>query len=109
MIAYGVFRFCIEFMRGDDRGANILGMSPSQFWSILLILGGVAVIFLIKYLYKKQTLEYANVSNSSQVEENKIEESEIKEKTEEKLNNSKEQENIEEGEIVKKKNKKNKH
>ena len=109
MIAYGVFRFCIEFIRGDDRGANILGMSPSQFWSILLVLGGIAVIFLIKYLYKKQGLEYANVSNSSQVEENKIEKGEIKEKTEEKLNNSKEQENIEEGEIVKKKNKKNKH
>ena len=66
MIAYGVFRFLIEFIRGDDRGAFILGMSPSQFWSILLVAGGIAVIFLLNYLYKKQNESNFTYSNSEQ-------------------------------------------
>lgn len=64
MIGYGVFRFLIEFIRGDDRGAFILGMSPSQFWSILLVAGGIAVIFLLNYLYKKQEKDL----NENQIE-----------------------------------------
>ncbi|MBQ8292152.1 MAG: prolipoprotein diacylglyceryl transferase [Clostridia bacterium] len=34
--AYGVFRFILEFFRGDSRGASGLGLSPSQVISILL-------------------------------------------------------------------------
>ncbi len=46
LISYGVFRFVIEFFRGDDRGAFIGSFSPSQFWSLVMIVIGIAMIFL---------------------------------------------------------------
>ena len=33
LIGYGIFRFLIEFIRGDDRGKLFGLLSPSQFWS----------------------------------------------------------------------------
>lgn len=53
LICYGIFRFCIEFLRDDDRGTFIGNLSPSQFWSILMVIAGVGVYFLVNYLYKK--------------------------------------------------------
>ncbi len=53
LIAYGVFRFSIEFLRGDDRGQLVAGITPSQFWSIIMVILGVALIFLMNYLVKK--------------------------------------------------------
>ncbi len=42
LISYGVFRFLIEFFRGDDRGNTIFGIiSPSQFLSIIMIICGI--------------------------------------------------------------------
>lgn len=41
LTAYGIFRFLIEFLRDDERGAFIANLSPSQFWSILLIIIGI--------------------------------------------------------------------
>ena len=93
MIGYGVFRFCIEFIRGDDRGAFILGMSPSQFWSIFLILGGIAVIFLIKYLYKKQDTEEESLALDSPIGADYPEEKEIKEISPENDNKEEKKEN----------------
>lgn len=52
-ISYGVFRFLIEFIRGDERGAFIGALSPSQFWSILMIVAGVGCIFLQKKFGRK--------------------------------------------------------
>ena len=47
MIAYGVFRFFIEYARGDDRGASFFSfLSPSQMIAILLLLGAIPVILL---------------------------------------------------------------
>ncbi len=57
LIAYGIFRFLIEFLRADDRGEFVAGISPSQFWSILMVVGGVAVFFLLRYLEKKRLAE----------------------------------------------------
>lgn len=51
LLAYGLWRFFIEFFRGDDRGSFIPFLSPSQFWSILLVVGG---IILLVYLRKKK-------------------------------------------------------
>ena len=42
--AYGTFRFILEFFRGDSRGATGFALSPSQFMSILLVLGGILVL-----------------------------------------------------------------
>lgn len=54
LIAYGIFRFLIEFLRADDRGSLVGSLSPSQFWSIVMVVAGVGVYFLLRYLYKKQ-------------------------------------------------------
>ena len=43
MILYGVSRFVIEFFRGDDRGV-ILGVSTSQFVSIVLVPVAIAML-----------------------------------------------------------------
>ena len=59
VISYGIFRFCIEFLRGDHRGELVAGISPSQFWSILMIVIGVALIFFINYFQPKRDAEKA--------------------------------------------------
>ncbi len=46
LIGYGLFRFLLEFLRGDNRGATGLGLSPSQIMSIILWIGA---LFLILY------------------------------------------------------------
>lgn len=48
---YGVFRFAVEFLRGDNRGSTGFALSPSQLMSILLIVIGVLLI-----LYEKQII-----------------------------------------------------
>ncbi|MCD8201507.1 MAG: prolipoprotein diacylglyceryl transferase [Clostridia bacterium] len=53
-IAYGVFRYFIDFARGDDRGQLIAGMAtPSQFWSLLMIALGIGLIFFTKFFLVK--------------------------------------------------------
>ena len=49
LFAYSIFRFVIEFFRGDERG-QLAGLSPSQYWCIVLFLGAG----LLLYLYKKK-------------------------------------------------------
>ncbi len=58
LICYGVWRFVIEFYRGDHRGSFIPGLSPSQFWSIVMFIIGLCYIaFLILYPKLKQKPE----------------------------------------------------
>ena len=57
-MSYGIFRFVLEFFRGDDRGSTGFFLSPSQFLSILVIVAGVLLILyqknkLFKNLYAK--------------------------------------------------------
>lgn len=53
-IAYGIWRFIIEFYRGDERGQFIgTSLSPSQFWSIFMVLIGIGFIFAQKYYFSK--------------------------------------------------------
>ena len=47
MVFYGVFRFIIEFFRGDERG-QLAGLSPSQYWCILLVVLAFPVYLLLK-------------------------------------------------------------
>ncbi len=47
-VTYSIFRFILEFFRGDDRGATGLILTPSQLTSIVLFLIG---IILILYRY----------------------------------------------------------
>lgn len=48
-ISYGVWRFIIEFVRDDHRGSFIGSLTPSQFWSIIIVILGIAYIFIYKY------------------------------------------------------------
>lgn len=54
MVSYGAFRFMLEFIRGDERG-ELPGLSPSQYWCILLVLGSIGIFVLFKnVIYKKE-------------------------------------------------------
>lgn len=54
LISYGVFRFLIEYVRGDERGELVGFVTPSQFWSILMVISGIALIFYMKRIEKKE-------------------------------------------------------
>lgn len=47
LVFYGVLRFCVEFLRADERGAFVLGMSPGQAISIIAMAAGI-VIFIAR-------------------------------------------------------------
>jgi phosphatidylglycerol:prolipoprotein diacylglycerol transferase len=54
LISYGVWRFFIEYLRGDDRGNSIISfLTPSQFVSILMIIAGISLIVIQYYINKK--------------------------------------------------------
>jgi phosphatidylglycerol:prolipoprotein diacylglycerol transferase len=59
--SYSIFRFIIEFFRGDDRGAFLGALSPSQVQSIILFLVGVALL-VFKILSKKAKRNDAKTS-----------------------------------------------
>ena len=45
IIGYNVFRFFLEYLRGDDRGASPFGaLSPSQFLSIIMLIMGICLL-----------------------------------------------------------------
>lgn len=53
LISYAVFRFFIEFLRGDDRG-NFLSLSYPQIFAILLFIFGItAMVFVNKKVNQK--------------------------------------------------------
>lgn len=60
LITYGIFRFFIEYLRADDRGELISGsaFSPSQIWSIVMVLLGVAMYFVMPYVIKKLKVDF---------------------------------------------------
>lgn len=54
ILGYSIFRFTIEFFRGDNRGEFLPGLSPTQFWCILLFIAGAALLTLMLiYKFKK--------------------------------------------------------
>ncbi len=80
LIAYGTWRFAIEYARDDDaRGSSgISWLTPSQLTAVIMVIVGVALIFLYKKLIKgylqklqnnidaqnKSVLQNANVNSS---------------------------------------------
>jgi len=50
LIGYGIFRFVIEFFRDDDRGVAF-ALSPSQVWSIILIVFSIPLFFILRKLF----------------------------------------------------------
>ena len=60
LVSYGIWRFFIEYFRDDYRGGFIPGISPSQFWSLIMIVGGIIFFFIYRYFDKKITKEAPN-------------------------------------------------
>lgn len=57
-MAYGIWRFCIEYARADDRGATVVSfLTPSQLIAILLFVTGIVWLCLwyFKNFKKKKT------------------------------------------------------
>lgn len=54
LFSYGVWRFLIEFVRDDYRG-SLFGsaLSPSQIWSVVMAVLGIAYVFLQTYVFEK--------------------------------------------------------
>ena len=52
LIAYGIFRFLIEFVRNDERGQLLGFITPSQFWSVLMVGLGIGLVFIMKHIGK---------------------------------------------------------
>ena len=48
LVGYGIWRFVIEYFRADYRGSFIPGLSPSQFWSIVMVILGIAIFFIYR-------------------------------------------------------------
>lgn len=48
LYAYGTYRFFAEFWRGDNRGALVPFMSPSQFTSVLFVVAATVILILRK-------------------------------------------------------------
>lgn len=59
LMGYGVFRFNLEFLRGDNRGKLSSIFSPSQITSLIFIISGIALlIYTLKIkLFKNQISE----------------------------------------------------
>lgn len=47
VLGYAALRFCVEFLRGDDRGAFVAGLSPSQ-WVALAAAGTTAAVLVLR-------------------------------------------------------------
>lgn len=78
MMAYGVFRFAIEYLRDDDRGAWIGSLTPSQFWSVVMVLGGIG---LLVWFILRDKREAAAADTPNEEEDVPAEESPAAEKT----------------------------
>ncbi len=66
LVFYGIFRFILEFWRGDDRGATGFYLSPSQFMSIVLLVVGVLIFLLQKgIVFKKLRLKLDSWSENA--------------------------------------------
>ena len=57
-VVYGIWRFSIEFARGDERGSTIVPfLSPSQLIAILMVAMGVAYFLFWYFKRKKATMD----------------------------------------------------
>ena len=48
LFAYSIFRFMLEFLRGDNRGFSLASLSPSQLLSIVALLISVGWFIILK-------------------------------------------------------------
>ena len=64
LIGYGIWRFFIEYLRGDDRGETLLSfLSPSQLTAIVLSIVGVLLIVLHRYIDRMEEVGLHDAGN----------------------------------------------
>ena len=69
-IAYGIWRFFIEFARSDERGETIISaLSPSQLIAIIMIAAG-AVYLCVFFFRKKKSAALKSAENIQKSEDN---------------------------------------
>lgn len=61
LVSYGIFRFLLEYLRGDSRGASFLNfLSPSQFLSVLMVVVGILLFIfedkITRWIKQKYTI-----------------------------------------------------
>ena len=55
MMSYSTWRFLIEYARADDRGQTVVRfLSPSQLFSVLMMLGGIAILVIEVYVDRRK-------------------------------------------------------
>ena len=66
-VAYGIWRFIIEYFRADARGVLIPGVPlyPSQIWSIVMVLLGIGYFFLQYFVLSKHMKHPELVSSAA--------------------------------------------
>lgn len=65
LVSYGIFRFLIEYIRGDERGELVSLVSPSQFWSIFMVAIGIGLYFAMeKFFPVSKTEAVAEAANT---------------------------------------------
>ena len=47
LMTYAVYRFVLEFFRGDEIRGHILGLTTSQFWSLPTFAAGALLCFIV--------------------------------------------------------------
>ena len=68
LIAYGVWRFVIEYARGDERGATIVSfLSPSQLIAVILFAVGIGyfIVWHVQKANKKEKEDKKDENNGS--------------------------------------------
>ena len=59
MVSYGIWRFIVEFFRGDDRGATVVSfLTPSQLIALLMICGSIALFLGERYIERKMSKNF---------------------------------------------------
>ncbi|MBE5756340.1 MAG: prolipoprotein diacylglyceryl transferase [Clostridiales bacterium] len=53
LISYAIMRFSLEYLRGDSERGILLGLSTSQWISVLIVIA-ICIYYLIKYLKNKK-------------------------------------------------------
>jgi prolipoprotein diacylglyceryltransferase len=68
---YGIWRFFVEYLRGDYRGSVGLAVTPSQLIALLMIAASVAIFFLEKLFWsRKAAREAQNNEKNGEIIEN---------------------------------------
>ena len=53
LVSYAIWRFIVEFFRQDYRGGDMLGMTPSQFQSVVFVIGAIIIAIVLFVVWKK--------------------------------------------------------